>query len=98
MNTQPQDDKTWQALLAASAPTFTGEATPPFGFVTSALARLRAEKDKELFERIGLRALFASLAVLVAFGGLTLGIHLQDHIGFDPSLKNIVQAEDIPIA
>ena len=99
MNTDHQTDKNWQALLARSALTFAGEAAPPYGFVTATLARLKAEKgERDLFEKIGLRALFASLAVLVAVGGLTIGIQLQQRVDFDPSLKGIVQAEEIPIA
>ena len=34
-------DEKWRGLLLRSAPTFTGEAEPPYGFVTGALARLR---------------------------------------------------------
>src|SRR5260221_5786432 len=99
MKTPPQDDEKWQALLAHSTPTFAGDAAPPYGFVTGTLARLRAERgEMDLFEKIGLRALFASLAMLVTIGGLTIGIQLQGRLDSDPSLKSIVQAEDIPIA
>jgi len=94
-----QDDLKWQALLARSAATFAGEEAPPFGFLTSTLARLKAEKrERDLLELIGLRALFTALAVFVAVSGLTIGIQLQHRIDFDPSLKGIIQAEDIPIA
>jgi len=99
MNTIPPDDKKWQALLAMSAPTFTGDDTPAFGFVTSTLARLKAEKgERDMFERIGLRALFASLVVLVGVVGFSAGLQLQERLDLEPSVNSLAQAEDIPIA
>ena len=96
---QSHEDAKWKALLTHSAKTFAGDDAAPFGFVTSTLARIKAEnKERDLLEFIGLRAVFAALAVLVAVGGLTIGIELQHHVDLDPSLKGIVQAEDIPIA
>ena len=90
----PNNDK-WQALLQNSAPTFQGDAAPPYGFMTSTLARLKAEKrDRDLLERIGFRAIFASLAILVATGGVTIGLQLQSHFDFDPELKSFVQPDD----
>jgi len=99
MNSQPQDDKTWQALLAHSAPTFTGETTPPFGFVTSTLTKLRAEKgEKELLEKIGLRALFASLCVLIAVTGFSAGLQMRDRFDIDPGLRSIISVDRVTIA
>jgi hypothetical protein len=101
MNTenQSQGDQKWQALLARSTPTFAGDAAPPFGFMTSTLARLKAEKkDRDLLERIGLRALFTSMAVLVAVVGFSIGIQLQDRLDFDPGIRSLIQADDIPIS
>ena len=96
---QPQEDPKWQALLARSAPTFSGDATPPFGFVTSTLARLKAQKkERDLLEFIGLRALFTSLAVLVAVVGFSVGVQLQNRLDFDPGFKSLIQVDDIPIS
>ena len=97
--TAPSHDDKWLNLLGRSASTFDGESEPPFGFVTQTLARLKTEKrEREILEKIGLRAIFASLAILVATGGLTLGMHLQDRFEADPSLRGILQMEDFPIA
>jgi len=100
MNTHnPAEDQKWHALLMRSTPTFAGEATPPFGFLTSTLARLKAEKrERDLLERIGLRALFSSLAVLVAVVGFSIGIQLQDRLDFDPAIKSLIMADDVPIS
>ena len=38
-----EPEKIWMNLLAQSVPTFAAETAPPYGFVTSALAALRAE-------------------------------------------------------
>jgi hypothetical protein len=95
----PQEDKKWRALLAISTPTFSGDAAPPFGFVTNTLARLKAEKkERDLLEFIGLRALFTSLAVLVAVVGFSVGLQLQDRLDFDPGMKSLIQADDVPIS
>ena len=45
MNTR--EDEKWQSLLARCAPTFTGEAEPPYGFMTRTLARLRTETRQQ---------------------------------------------------
>ena len=93
-------DEKWRGLLLRSAPTFTGEAEPPYGFVTGALARLRAEKgQQEAIERIGWRALLASLAALVVAATVTLSVSLSDRGGdFEPGVKSLVQMENIPIS
>jgi len=94
-----QTDEKWQALLARSTPTFAGDTAPPYGFVTSTLARLKAEKgERDMLERIGLRALFASLAILVAVVGVSIGMQIQDRMDFDPAVKSLLQADDIPIS
>lgn len=88
----PDNDK-WLNLLQQSAPTFAGEATPPYGFMTSTLARLRTEKrDRDVLEKIGFRALFAAFAILVATAGVTAGMQLQAH--FNPSLNGFSQTDD----
>ncbi len=101
MNIDPNShaDARWQALLARSSSTFAEESTPPYGFVTSTLARLREEKgERELLERIGLRALFAAFAILVAAGGFTIGVQLQDRYDLEPGLNSVFQADDVPLA
>ena len=60
------EDQVWQNLLLRSTATFSGQGEPPYGFVTGTLARLRAEtRQQEELERIGWRALLASLAALL---------------------------------
>jgi hypothetical protein len=97
-NRSPEDAK-WQALLARSTSTFAGETALPFGFVTQTLARVKAEsKEREIFERIGLRSLFAAMAILVAVVGVSIGVQLQNHFDFDPAVKSLLQADDVPLA
>lgn len=101
MNPTPHDqnDEKWQALLALSAPTFAGEAAPPYGFVARTLARLKAEKkESELFERIGWRALLASLAVLTVTVGVTLSLPTPDRGDLEPGVRSLIQLQDIPIS
>ena len=98
MNTR--EDEKWQNLLLRSTPTFTGEATPPYGFVTGTLARLRAEsRQQEELERIGWRALLASLAALAIAATVTMGLSYADRgTDFDPGVRSLVQMENIQVS
>jgi hypothetical protein len=89
----------WQNLLSLSASTFTGEETPPYGFTTRFLAQLRAEnQQRELVERIGLRALFASLGVLLLAALVTLGVDHQSQGDLEPGVRNILQVDNIQLS
>jgi len=94
------ENQTWQKLLALSAPTFAGEAVPPYGFVTSTLAGLRVQQTQvENFERIGWRALLASLAALAVAGTLAVTMPMRDNSGdFDPGVRSLVQMENISVS
>jgi hypothetical protein len=93
------EDKKWQGLLRRSAPTFVGESAPPYGFVTSTLARLRAEKrEREALERIGWRALLASLTALTAVVAITVGLQLQDRNELDPGVRNVIEVAYVPLS
>jgi hypothetical protein len=100
MNMSSKEDEKWQGLLLRSAPTFAGEAAPPYGFVTGTLARLRAENgQQEEFERIGWRALLASLAALAVAATVTLSVNFRDRGGdFEPGVRSIVQMENIQLS
>lgn len=92
-------DPKWQALLARSQSTFAAETTPPYGFVTSTLARLKTEtREQAIAERIGLRALFASLTVLTAAVVLTVSLQFQNHADLDPGIRSLIQADNISIS
>jgi hypothetical protein len=94
-----QEDSKWQALLARSKPTFAGDTDLPFGFLTSTLARIKNEKrDREILERIGLRSLFAAMAILVAVVGVSIGVQIQNRFDFDPAVKSLLQVDDVPIS
>lgn len=97
--TSREDDK-WQRLLLRSLPTFTGEETPPYGFVTSALARLRAERrQQDELERIGWRALLASFAALVIAAAVTFSLNISDqNSDFEPGINSLVQMENIQVS
>jgi hypothetical protein len=97
MNMNEPND-TWMNLLAGSAPTFAGEGTPPYGFVTGTLASLRAGKrQQQEIERIGLRALLASLGALAVAAALTVTVDLHDQsTDFDPGVRSLVQMDNLP--
>ena len=96
----PKEDEKWQGLLLRSAPTFAGEADVPYGFITGTLARLRAEKrQQEDLERIGWRALLASLAALVIAATVTLSVNFRDQRNdFEPGVRSLVQMENIQLS
>jgi hypothetical protein len=97
MNTN-DPEKTWMNLLAQSAPTFSPELAPPYGFVTNTLAALRAQgRQQREFERIGLRALWAALAALGVAATVTVTVVLhQDNTDFDPGVRSLVQVDNLP--
>ena len=96
MNTK--ENMKWQALLASSAPAFDGETSPPYAFLTGTMAQLREERrQREQMEKISLRALLASMAVLVITAGITLSLHFQAHRGLELGIKNLVQMENIQV-
>lgn len=98
MNTR--EDEKWQSLLSRSMPTFTGEATPPYGFMTSTMARLNAETLMLAeCERIGWRALLASFAALVVAAAVTLTVNFNDKGGdFEPGIQGSIQMENIQVS
>jgi hypothetical protein len=102
MNTDmnSREDEKWQNLLLRSTPTFAGEGAPLYGFVTGALARLRAEKrQQEELERIGWRALLASLAALIIAAAVTLSVNLTDRgSDFEPGVRSLVQMEHLQLS
>jgi hypothetical protein len=95
MNNEIQDDARWHALLAQAKPTFAGASEPPYGFTTRMLARLRAEeREKEVLEKVGFRALFASFALLLAVGGfITVSLQYQKSMDLEPGVNGAIQAE-----
>jgi hypothetical protein len=64
----------------------------------STLAAQRAEsRQQREFERIGLRALWASFAALGVAAAVTLTVNLhQDNTDFDPGVRSLVQVENLP--
>ena len=100
MKTNPHEDEEWQGLLRRSAPAFAGETSPPYGFVTATLAKLRAEKrQQEEIERIGWRALLASMAALAVAAAVTLSVNGTDpSVDFDPGVRSLVQIENVQVS
>jgi hypothetical protein len=94
-----KEEKIWQALLAQSAPTFAGEAEPPYGLTSRMLAHARAEQRQEdAFARIGLRAIFASLAVVAGLAVLTVGLQMGDREDLDPEIKSMALVEHVQVS
>ena len=94
-----QDEK-WLNLQRASGPTFAPEPPPPYGFLTGMMARLRAEERQQRdVERIGWRALLASLAALVIAAAVTFSLDRGDSSSdFDPGVKSLVQIDEMPFS
>ena len=93
-----KEDKIWQDLLEQSAPTFKGGSTPPYGFMTSTLALLRAEKtEREQLEKMGKWAVFASLGALGFVLLITLDLHSRDRGELDPGVPGIAMVENVQI-
>jgi hypothetical protein len=90
----------WHNLLAMSAPAFAvGETAPPYGFVTRVRARLETEScQREMMERVGLRALLASLAVLILTAAIMIEVNRADRPDFEPGLGGLLQAADVPLS
>jgi hypothetical protein len=93
-------DEKWQKMLAESASTFAGESMPPYGFATSTLANLKTERRqiKEI-ERIGWRALLASMAALAIAATVTVSVNSRDGSSdFEPGVRSLVQMENISVS
>ena len=94
-----REDAVWCKLLAQSRPAFSGETEPPYGFVTATTARLVAERrQREIVEKIGFRAVMASLAALGLATALTLMLELRDTSGGDPEIQNLANVENMPLS
>src|SRR5476651_927736 len=100
MKMNKTENETWQKLLSLSATNFAGEAVPPYGFVTSTLANLKARQTHvEDFERIGWRALLASLAALAIAATLAVTLDMRNSSGdFDPGVNSLVQMENFSVS
>jgi hypothetical protein len=92
-------DEKWHRLLACSEPTFQAEVTPPYGFITAAMGKLRSEqRQQQEIERIGWRALLASLAALIIAATVTFSTYQDPSSDFEPGVKGLVQMENIPVS
>ena len=100
MNTNSKEDQNWQNLLLRSTVTFAGETEPPYGMITSTLARLGAEKrQQEDIERIGWRALLAAMAALVVAATVTVSVDFMNRGGdLEPGTRGLVQVENIQVS
>ena len=92
-----KEDQVWENLLAQSAPSFSGEATPPYGLTTRILAAVREQRQQEaVWERVGRRAIFASLAAVVGIALITFVRHDSDDL--DPAVKSVAVVENIQVS
>jgi hypothetical protein len=93
-------DEKWQQLLVRSSSTFAGEAMPPYGFITGTMAQLRETRQQQVAERIGWRALMASLATLgvAAVVAVTVNFTQQSNNDLEPGVRGFVQLENIPLS
>jgi hypothetical protein len=95
-----KEDQTWRDLLAQSGHTFAGETEPPFGFATRLLAAVREERRQQAaLERMGWRAILASLAMVVVAGALTAGLQIAgDPEDPEPGVKSMALVENVQVS
>jgi hypothetical protein len=92
-----REDIVWKSLLAKSAPAFAAEATPPFGLTTRVMAAMREERQQvAVWDRVGRRAILASLTAVVAIGVLTV-VRLRDN-DVDIQVKNLALVETVQVS
>jgi hypothetical protein len=95
MNTR--EENVWKSLLAQSAPTFAGDGAPPPGLATRVLAHAREARAQEAtWERIGLRAIFASLALVVVMTAVTFANLRADDA--DAPVRGLAQLENVQVS
>ena len=95
MNTR--EDIVWKSLLAQSAATFDGGMTPPLGLAARVLAGVRETRVREAaWERIGLRAIFASLVAVVVMTVVTFAQVGRDDA--DAPVRSLAQLENVPVS
>jgi uncharacterized membrane protein len=95
MNTQ--EDNVWKSLLAQSAPTFAGAMTPPLGLAARVLAQTRDARVQEAaWERVGLRAILASLAAVGVLAAVTLSSWHRDDV--DVPVRGLAAIEDMQVS
>jgi hypothetical protein len=92
-----KEDQVWENLLAQSASSFDGETTPPYGLTTRILAAAREQRQQEaLWERVGRRAIFASLAAVVGIALITFVRHDSDDL--DPAVRSVALVENVQVS
>jgi hypothetical protein len=95
MNTR--EDNVWKSLLAQSATTFDGNLAPPFGLAARVLAGVRETRVQEAaWERIGLRAIFASLVAVAVMTAVTFA--KVGHDDTDAPVRSLAQLENVQVS
>lgn len=94
-----REDHVWESLLLQSAPAFTGETVPPFGFSTRMLAGLRDQQRQEAsWERTGLRAIFASLVAVAGLALVTIVMADYQSNKIDPGVQSLALVEHLQVS
>jgi hypothetical protein len=94
---ETREDNVWKSLLAQSAPTFTGDTAPPLGLAARVLAGVRETRRQEAaWERIGLRAIFASLLAVAVMTAVTFANVGRDDA--DVPVRSLAQLENVPVS
>jgi len=95
-----KEDQTWRELLAQSRPAFAGETEVPYGLATRVLAGAREQRgQRDAFERIGWRAILASLAMVALTAGLTLGVQaMNDREDLEPGIQSLAVLENVQVS
>jgi hypothetical protein len=95
MNTR--EDIVWESLLRQSAPTFAADATPPFGLTTRVLAAVREERQQAaVWNRVGVRAIWASIGAVLVLAALTAVHQKQDDA--DVPVKSLAMVENVQVS
>jgi hypothetical protein len=94
-----KEDFVWESLLAQSAPAFAAETTPPFGLTTRVLAAVREERQQAAAgDRVGRRAIWASLIAVLVLGAVTVARHQPRQDDVDLPVRNLALVENVQVS
>jgi hypothetical protein len=94
-----KEDRVWESLLTQSTPAFAAETEVPFGLPTRVLAALRDRQGQEaMWDRIGHRAILASLGAVLGLALLTFVVAREQSDDLDPGVQSLALVENVQVS